>query len=315
MIRQPSGFYSRREWRRAVVLSIALHLLGVGGLFWLGRQAGSAESGVRVLDTLVVEGPAVSVLLMDERPPVAPRPLPPQVTQSLPELPLPVPTPPMPEPTGVVQAALPTPVATANQHEPSRPPPSAAQTGISQAQAGAGPRGSAAGASFFALSAPRAQRIVYVIDCSASMGQHGHLDRARQELLVSLDTLPPTAAFQIVIYNGYAEPLRLGGRTGLVAATPAIKLEVAQRLEQLRAAGRTDHLQALRCALELEPEVIFFLTDAGDMKPEEIRRIGLLNQGRAAIHCIELRRGRPLGDSPLSQLARGNRGLYQPVVP
>lgn len=312
MIRQRTPPFCQRQWGRAIVLSVALHLLAVAPLFWLGARAGGDGPRSLVLNTCVTEGPAVSIALMDEPP--RPRPFKPTLAQqqhvdasppvsSLANAPIQEAAAPTSK-----DAAPPEPQAADQARTASSRPTNGSDSGWEV------PR-TPGGASFFALSAPRAQRIVYVIDCSASMGQHGHLDRARQELLASLEGLPASTRFQIVTYNGYAEPLRLGGQTELVPATPAIKLQVAQQLAGLRAAGRTDHVQALRRALELDPEVIFFLTDAGDMKPDEIRKVGQMNQGRAVIHCVELRRGRSGSESPLLQLARGNRGSYQPVVP
>lgn len=156
--------------------------------------------------------------------------------------------------------------------------------------------------------------VVYVIDRSASMGMEGRLELARRELLASLEALPPTARFQIIVYNSFAEPLRIDGRCELVLATEENKRLAAQRLASLLAEGRTEAAAALRRALTLQPEVIYFLTDADDLKADDVRAVTQLNRGRSVIHAIELNpfhRDQP--GSVLQSLAHANRGVHQVV--
>jgi hypothetical protein len=160
----------------------------------------------------------------------------------------------------------------------------------------------------------RGKTVVYVIDRSMSMGQQGALERAKKELLTSLDLLPPTARFQVIAYNRSAQPLRLGGRAELVSATPGNVRQAATQIEVLPAEGSTEHVAALKRALALQPDVIYFLTDADDLRLEQIRQLTRYNQGRTAIHAIELRlRRRGAGDSALPLLAQANRGIYRVV--
>jgi hypothetical protein len=170
------------------------------------------------------------------------------------------------------------------------------------------------GTTTFFQIATQAKAIVYVIDRSASMGLNGGLAKAKRELLVSLDRLPSTCRFQIIAYNRSAEPLRLNGDSGLVFATPENKRRVAALLQEMEAEGSTEHLPALRRALALGPDVIFFLTDADDLRAEQIRSITSLNRGRTVIHTIGL--GRPFpaaGDVPLYVLAQDNGGRCKSV--
>jgi hypothetical protein len=160
----------------------------------------------------------------------------------------------------------------------------------------------------------RGRSVVYVIDRSGSMGMDGRLALATQELFASLERLPPEARFQVIPYNRYAEPLRIGGRTDLLDATPENKRQAARLLLAVVPEGHTDHERALKRALALHPDVIYFLTDADDLKPEEVHAITQLNRGHSAIHAIELsttHRGRP--DMPMHLLAESNRGVYQAV--
>jgi hypothetical protein len=168
------------------------------------------------------------------------------------------------------------------------------------------------GTSFFKVPA-RGRRIVYVIDRSSSMGRHGALNIARQELVASLHALPADASFQIIVYNSTAQPL-IEEHPGWLAATADNKLRVARDLAALEATHGTKHDRALPMALALQPDVIFFLTDADDLDPRQLATLTARNQGRAAIHVIELNTnnvGRT--DAPLQVFARQNRGTYHAV--
>jgi hypothetical protein len=162
---------------------------------------------------------------------------------------------------------------------------------------------------------PQGQRIVYVIDRSSSMGEHGALDAACRELLASLAHLPATARFQVVLYNRGASPLLLDGRTDLAAPGADSLRQVEAALAALRPAGSTNHLEALKTALTLLPDVLFLVTDADDLTQKEVREVTAMNQGRAVIHAVELTTRPEQGDGPLALLARGNGGTYRAVNP
>jgi hypothetical protein len=145
------------------------------------------------------------------------------------------------------------------------------------------------------------------------MGIDRKLDFARRELIASLRRLPPSVRFQVIDYNDYAESLIVNGRRDLLPAEPAIVEKAVSLLQALDAAGTTNHRAALQRGLDLHPDVLFFLTDADDLKPEVISAITQRNQ-RSVIHTIELTRlrtQRPEG--PLAQLARENYGTYRRV--
>ncbi len=168
------------------------------------------------------------------------------------------------------------------------------------------------GGSLFSLPAT-ATSVVYVLDRSVSMGIDRKLDFARRELIASLRRLPPSVRFQVIDYNDYAETLIVDGQRDLLPAEPAIVAKAIALLQALDAAGTTNHFAALRRGLDLYPDVIFFLTDADDLKPEVISAITQRNR-HSVIHTIELTRLRsPRPDGPLAQLARNNHGTYRPV--
>ena len=159
--------------------------------------------------------------------------------------------------------------------------------------------------------APRARRIVYVVDRSISMQSHA-LNAARAHVLASLDALTPDARFQVVLYNSRAETLPLSAGRELVPATEGLRAEAARLLAAVTAEGGTDHVAALRRALLLEPDTIFLVTDADEMTPARVAAVTNLNGGRAVIHAVELRDGPPpRDDAPLPTLTRLNRGTHR----
>ncbi|HTU20507.1 MAG TPA: hypothetical protein VMG10_20755 [Gemmataceae bacterium] len=175
-----------------------------------------------------------------------------------------------------------------------------------------GSEGGSSGGSLFPLPAT-ASSVVFILDRSVSMGEYRKLDFARRELIASLRRLPPTVRFQVIDYNDYAESLLLDGRRGLLPAEPAIIHRAVSLLQALEAGGNTNHLAALRLGLDLHPDVLYFLTDAGDLRPEEVAVVTSRNQG-SAIHSIELTRRRaPQPDGMLARLAHENHGTYRCV--
>ena len=102
--------------------------------------------------------------------------------------------------------------------------------------------------------------MVYVLDCSGTMGLDGRLARARAALLATLAALPDGARVQVVTYTGRAAPLVPGG---LVPLTDRTRAGIAAALAKLDPAGASRHVEGLRTALLLEPDAVLLLTDTG----------------------------------------------------
>jgi len=169
------------------------------------------------------------------------------------------------------------------------------------------------GTTFFNV-ATSARKIVYVIDRSGSMGRHGAWTCACQELLASLRRLPADVRFQIIVYN-HTPRLLLGHGSDWLTSKPSRVRETEIALARLAVEGATDHGRALRAALVLRPEAIFFLTDGDDLAPELVRHICQLNRASSAIHAIELTTARSIpAGTPLQMLARSNAGIYQAIA-
>jgi hypothetical protein len=148
------------------------------------------------------------------------------------------------------------------------------------------------------------------------MEAYGALDFAKGELMRSLAQLESVQRFQVIFYSEQAQALALDGdRTvQFYTATDVNRKKTERFIGAIRPQTSTNHLVALNAAIKLDPDVIFFLTDADTaLMRGEIDEITRANGGRAEIHCIEFgRRDKNLDiGSFLEQLARANGGSYQ----
>ncbi len=158
-------------------------------------------------------------------------------------------------------------------------------------------------------------KFVYVFDRSGSMGGSGRnaLRAAKNELLGSLDSLQRNHQFQIVFYNQKPWQFNPSGRPGQLAFGTDRNKELARRfIGSITADGATRHEEALRLAIRMRPDVIFFLTDADEprLSSEQIRRIARAAAG-ITINAIEFGYGPQQDkDTFLARLARSCGGQY-----
>ncbi len=157
-------------------------------------------------------------------------------------------------------------------------------------------------------------KFAYVFDRSGSMGGKGGALRAlKAELVRSLQYLDTVHQFQIVYYNEQPVLFNPSGTPGRLAfATDENKQRVANFLDSITAGGGTDHEAALRLAIRLQPDVIFFMTDGDDPKLSgtELEKIRNLAAG-IIINTVELGPGpKPASPSFVAQLAQQNGGGY-----
>jgi hypothetical protein len=113
------------------------------------------------------------------------------------------------------------------------------------------------------------QSIVYVLDTSGSMGEHGKLTRSRAALIATLRAQPPGVRFQVVAYSSAARSLFPG--TSSVLATAANIDAAALRLAALEANGRSHHAEGIRAAASHHPDAIFLLTDSDGIRGRELQ--------------------------------------------
>ena len=179
-----------------------------------------------------------------------------------------------------------------------------------------GGRGRGAGkktkTSFFGVDGSGSS-FVYVVDRSDSMNAYdaAPLRFAKRELLTSLESLNEYNQFQIVFYNDSLSPMS----RKMFFATDSDKRRATNFVKTMPGDGGTAHLPALRQALAMSPEVIFFLTDADDpslTQPQlhEIRERAELSS--TTIHAVQFNLGpAPNDGSWIRVLAEMNRGTYK----
>jgi hypothetical protein len=156
-------------------------------------------------------------------------------------------------------------------------------------------------------------RFVYVFDRSSSM-EGAPLATAKQQLIQSLESLSSLHQFHIIFFNQQMRNFDLsGGGRRIAFATDRNKKLAARFVGGVTADGGTDRLPALRAAIAMNPDVIFFLTDADDPMPtSELAEIAELNErAGVAISTIEFGRG-PAKQAKnfLTELARTTGGKY-----
>jgi hypothetical protein len=154
--------------------------------------------------------------------------------------------------------------------------------------------GGNAAASLFGITG-NGNRIVYVVDRSDSMNGNGGrpLLAAKRQLIESLGALKPSQFFQFVLYNDQARPYQNSAAAGavqMIQAEPAAIASARAYIESVSAFGGTNHSDALRLALRMRPDIIFFLTDGlipslSIRELDEIARIA--NSYGTTIHGIE----------------------------
>jgi hypothetical protein len=144
------------------------------------------------------------------------------------------------------------------------------------------------------------------------MATRNSLEVAKREMLSSINRLPVNAQFAVVFYNLQARTLTdPKGQKGFMAATGVNKARVQTQLRTISPFGGTDHMSALREALKMRPEVIFFLTDADLMTRSDVNEI-LAEIGATRIQAVEFGCGTELShQTPLAELATTTGGTYR----
>jgi hypothetical protein len=159
----------------------------------------------------------------------------------------------------------------------------------------------------------KGSKFVYVFDRSGSM-EGAPLAAAKKQLLESLQPLGETQQFEILFFNHRVQMFdSSSGAKRTTFATDRNKQLATEFVQRISADGGTDRFLALRRALALQPDVIFFLSDEDKPMPaKELGEIAASNERVGAQICaIEFGRGeKPPADSSMAELAQSNNGKY-----
>ncbi|MGE3316846.1 MAG: VWA domain-containing protein [Planctomycetaceae bacterium] len=153
-------------------------------------------------------------------------------------------------------------------------------------------------------------KFVFVVDGSGSM-QGARFERALAELRKSIKDLKSWQKFSIIFFNDIPVPLyHPNGEAKLYASTSAQRVKANKWMKQIQPDGGTEPTEALKQALAMQPDVIFFLTD-GEI-PEETRAITMeANRYRTIVHTIAFESRD--GEEMLKGIAKDNGGRYRYV--
>lgn len=123
------------------------------------------------------------------------------------------------------------------------------------------PGGGAAGpvAPFMGVSG-NARRVVYIVDASGTMMTV--FPSVKSQLRNALDILKPIQEFNIIIFRD--ENIHAFHGSRLQPATPAIKSQAFNWIDEAHAAGGTNPMPAMRMAFQMKPELIYVLSDGFD---------------------------------------------------
>ena len=128
------------------------------------------------------------------------------------------------------------------------------------------------------------QTVVYVLDCSGSMGAANKFVAARTALVATLRAQPETVRFQVIVYAGTARILLPSDGTAPAATEANIRV-AATKLAEVEPRGASNHPAAVRAALRFRPDVIFLLTDADDLTAAMLKPVLALAAKPVAV-CV-----------------------------
>lgn len=159
----------------------------------------------------------------------------------------------------------------------------------------------------------RGNDFAYVVDYSGSIIVAE--EDLRRELKRSIGSLRPTQSFSVFVFYSTGDRQRERFRTEgfapkLQPASANRKRDFFAWIDSKKPRGSTDPLPAMRRALALGPDVVFFFSD-GYFEDGVVRSIADANKGRTVIHCLVFDELLLQDTSDLPRLTDGARRLKQ----
>jgi hypothetical protein len=147
---------------------------------------------------------------------------------------------------------------------------------------GAGSTGKAS-TEFFGIGG-YGQTFVYVVDASDSMNDANKFERARYELLQSIEQLNSDQRYYVIFYNSAAYPM---DAPAPLLATPDNIAKTTEWINFVEPTGGTNPLPALLMALTLRPDAIYFLSD-GQFDPGVMNQLRFRNRPNVKLHVRQI---------------------------
>ncbi|MFN0195148.1 MAG: vWA domain-containing protein [Planctomycetaceae bacterium] len=190
------------------------------------------------------------------------------------------------------------------------------EVGLSSTSAAAGGAGNGTGSgigdgdqNFFGIPVD-GKKFVFVVDASRSMN-HPHdgpaktrFGRLKIELVNTIGQMTEENQFFVIFFNDRAIPMP---SDRLVHATKDNQLTCLEWVATAHTGGQTDPREALMLALNLNPDIIYFLTD-GEFEYRVVKDVKAANKQKTPIYtfCFSDR----AGEKFLKQIAEQNHGEY-----
>lgn len=184
-------------------------------------------------------------------------------------------------------------------------------SGMGQGGDGDSLGGGAAGTSFFGIGS-RGTRFAYIVDKSGSMEAGRRWWTAVAELRRSIEALPDFAYAYVALYDHvHITPPH---QEGWIHTSRSNVGKLNRWLEEISPAGGTQPFSAFAqiFSLDVQPDVIFFMTD-GEVPEDTAQQVAALNNRgkRVVVHCIAF--GDPSSQALLKQIAAETGGQYRYV--
>lgn len=157
---------------------------------------------------------------------------------------------------------------------------------------------------FFRVQAA-GERFVFVIDNSTSMLDGGRLGCVHAEVSRAIGRLKWPQSFYLIAFDSQIQAIPWGP---FVAAQSADSRKVRGWLTRLTPHDGTLPGPALRQAVGLKPDAVFFLTD-GEFDSPSPDQVKAWNKFNVPIHVIDMGPGQPL--AALQKIAADSGGVYR----
>ena len=185
-------------------------------------------------------------------------------------------------------------------------------------------RGDGKSARFFGAGAI-GTKFVFIIDCSGSMEDEYRWDTAKRELKDAIEGLTRKQKYYVFLYNSHAYGMTTK-KPKLLPAIGSTRKKTFNWLAQQYPIGDTRPWMAVKTALGMEPDAIFFLSD-GELKDDTVRLLRSVNrpgadvsnpsgkqielQDKIPIHTVFL--GKGVGKQTMREIANENNGSFTQV--
>lgn len=186
------------------------------------------------------------------------------------------------------------------------------EPGLGRSRGAAGEESRLGRTSFFGTPA-HANRVVFLVDNSASMKQ-GRMETTLFELARSVEALGEKQEFYVVFYSDQAYPMMYPNSVMQpLSATRENKQRLYAWLQTVELCVGGALLKAVEFADSLQPEVVYLLSDGDITGTKTMEILSQASDRKFAIHTLGMGVKKPQDAQNLARIAQANRGTFQMV--